>query len=238
MLENKGVILCGQDIVLDILSRYLERKNPMFRSLRSYVGSLDGLFALYRETVNAVAVHLWDGETGEYNIPYVRRFLPGQRAVIVNLFYRKVGFFVAPGNPKNIIDWEDIVKPGVRFVNREKGSGTRVLLDEKLRILEIDSRCIEGYTNEEMSHIAVASAVARELADVGVGTEKAALQVPEVEFIPLQKERYDLVMYKHDLERPHFQTILDVLHSQEFLDELKGLGGYDTNDTGKIIFEN
>ncbi len=237
IIENQGLIICGQDIVLDVLTRYLEKKNPMLRSLRSYVGSIDGLLALYKGTANITATHLWDGETGEYNIPYVRRLLPGQRTVIINLVYRTLGLYVASGNPKAIRDWPDLLKPNVTFVNRDKGSGTRVMLDEHLRNLNIDSRDIKGYQNEEMSHIAVASTVARGLADVGLGTEKDALQVPEIEFVPLKKERYDLVLYKNDLEKSNFQTLLSILRSVEFKEEVNGMGGYDTSMMGEIVGE-
>lgn len=237
ILENDGIIICGQDIVLDVLTRHMERLNPLFRSLRSYVGSLDGLLALYRGTANVVTAHLWDGETGEYNIPYVRRLLPGQHTVIINLVYRNQGFYVTPGNPKEIRDWKDLTNPKVTFINREKGSGTRVLLDEQLRNLHLNYRQINGYQNEEMSHIAVASTVARGVVDVGLGTEKAALQVPEVEFIPLKKERYDIVVYKEDLEKPGFQAILTVLNSREFREEVAGMGGYDISQTGEIMGE-
>jgi putative molybdopterin biosynthesis protein len=237
IIENQGLIICGQDIILDILTRYLEKHNPMLRSLRSYVGSLDGLLALYKGTANITATHLWDGETGECNIPYVRRLLPGQRTVIINLVYRTIGFYVAPGNPHAIYDWADLQEPNITIINRDKGSGTRVLLDEHLRNLNIDSRNIKGYENEEMSHIAVASAVARGMADVGLGTEKAALQVDEVEFVPLSKERYDLVLYRNDLEKSNFQTLLSILNSAEFKEEVDGMGGYDTARMGEIIAE-
>lgn len=237
IIENQGLIICGQDIILDVLTRYLEKNNPMLRSLRSYVGSIDGLLALYRGTASVSAAHLWDGETGEYNIPYVRRMLPGQRTVLINLAYRPVGFYVSPGNPKDVHDWQDLLRPDITFINRDKGSGMRVLIDESLRNNKIDSRSIKGYLNEEMSHIAVASAVARGIADVGLGTEKAALQVPEVEYIPLKKERYDLVMYKNDLEKSNFQTLLSILRSVEFKNEVNGMGGYDTSMMGEIVGE-
>jgi len=237
IIENQGLIICGQDVILDILTLYLEKRNSMLRSLRSYVGSIDGLLALYKGTTNITAAHLWDGETGEYNIPYVRRLLPGQRTVIINLVYRTLGFYVAPGNPLAIHDWQDLLKPNVTLINRDKGSGTRVILDENLRNLNIDVRDIKGYQNEEMSHIAVASAVARGLADVGLGIEKAASQVHEVEFVPLTKERYDLVLYKHDLEKSNFQTLLSILRSAEFKDEVNGMGGYDTSKMGEIMGE-
>lgn len=237
IIENQGLIICGQDIVLDVLTRYLEKRNPMLRSLRSYVGSIDGLLALYKGTANLTATHLWDGETGEFNIPYVRRFLPGQRTVVINLVYRTLGFYLAPGNPLDIRSWTDLARPGLRLINRDKGSGTRVMLDEHLRNLNIDTRTIQGYEDEEMSHIAVASAVARGMADVGLGTEKAALQVQEIDFVPLSQERYDLVCYKHDLEKSNFQTMLAILRSDQFKDEVAGMGGYDTSRMGEIMAE-
>jgi len=237
IIENQGLIICGQDIVLDILTRYMEKNNSMLRSLRSYVGSTDGLLALYKGTANITATHLWDGETGEFNIPYVRRLLPGQRMLIINLVYRNLGFYVASGNPKAIYDWPDLLKPNVTLVNRDKGSGTRVMLDEQLRNLNLDARDIQGYQNEESTHIAVASTVARGLADVGLGIEKDALQVPEVDFVLLQKERYDLVLYKNDLEKSNFQTLLAILRSDEFKEEVNGMGGYDTSMMGEIVGE-
>ncbi len=237
IIENQGLIICGQDVVLDVLTRYLEKRNSMLRSLRSYVGSIDGLLALYKGTASITAAHLWDGETGEYNIPYVRRFLPGQRMVIINLVYRNLGFYVAPGNPRAIRQWPDLLKPEVTLINRDKGSGTRVFLDESLRNANIDPREIKGYEREEMSHIAVASAVARGLATAGLGIEKAASQVRGVEFIPLIKERYDLVIYKNDLEKSNFQTLLTILQSEQFRDEVNGMGGYDVSRMGEIVGE-
>ncbi|KAF1085167.1 PBP superfamily domain protein [Sporotomaculum syntrophicum] len=237
IIENQGLIICGQDIILDVLTRYLEKKNPLLRSLRSYVGSIDGLLALYKGTANISATHLWDGETGEYNIPYVRRLLPGQRMVVINLVYRNLGFYVAAGNPKDIHDWPDLLKPNITLINRDRGSGTRAMLDEQLLKLNIDARVIQGYQNEETTHIAVASTVARGLADVGLGIEKDALQVPEVDFVFLKKERYDLVLYKHDLEKSNFQTVMAILRSDEFKAEVNGMGGYDTSMMGEIVGE-
>ena len=128
-------------------------------------------------------------------------------------------------------------KPGIHFVNRECGSGARVLLDEKLRINNIDRDQVYGYTDEEMSHLAVASRIARGEADVGLGIEKAALQVKELDFIPLQKERYDLIIRREDAEKPIFKALLAVLRSTAFHNELRGMGGYDLTHTGKIMAE-
>lgn len=235
--NQDGLIICGQDVVLDIMTRHLEKQMPYVRFLRYYAGSIDGLTALYRGSANVVTTHLWDGDNDEYNVPYVRRLLPGQRAVIVNLVYRMEGFYVAPGNPKSIYDWPDLIRPDIRFVNRERGSGARVLLDEKIRQIDIDPFLISGYEHEVMSHLAVASNVARGGADVGLGVEKAAMQVSNLDFIPLQKERYDMVFFRRDLDKPHFQALLRTLKSPEFRNEVSGISGYDISKMGEIIAE-
>jgi putative molybdopterin biosynthesis protein len=232
-----GLIIYGQDAVLDVLTRHLEKRMPQVRFLRCYNGSMDGLNALYRGTANLITTHLWDGDTGEYNIPYVRHLLPGQRALIINLVFRYEGFYVAPGNPKNINDWPDLLRSDIRFINRERGSGARVLLDEKFQQLNLDPRAIPNYNQEETSHLTIASCVARGEVDVGLGIEKAAMQVQNVEFIPLQKERYDLVMLRHDLDKPPFQALLSILRSPVFRNEITGMGGYDVSQMGDIIAE-
>ena len=231
------MIICGQDPVLDSLTRHLEKQLPRVRILRNYVGSIDGLSALYHGRANVATTHLWDGDTDSYNIPYVRRLLPGHAAVIVNLVYRTAGFYVARGNPLDIQDWRDLLKPGIRLVNRERGSGARVLLDEKLRATGLDRNQIAGYDREETSHLAVASCVARDEADVGLGTEKAALQVANIDFVPMQEERYDLVIRREDAGTPAFQAMLSILRSPAFRNELSGMGGYGLLQLGQIIAE-
>ena len=236
-LTQNEIVICGQDAVLDILTRHLEKALPQVRILRNYSGSIDGLIALYHGKANVVTTHLWDSDTDTYNTPYVRRLMPGHRTIIINLVYRSEGFYVNKGNPKGIKNWPDLLKPGVRFINRERGSGARVLLDEKLRMFNIDREQIDGYSHEESSHLAVASHVARGEADVGLGIEKAALQVKELDFIPLQQERYDLVIRREDADKPPFKALLSVLQSQAFHNELRGMGGYDLTHTGEIMAE-
>ena len=236
-INSEEIILCGQDALLDILTRHLEKELPHVRLLRNYIGSIDGLFSLYHGKVNAATTHLWDSDTNSYNTPYVRRLLPGHRTLIVNLAFRIAGFYVQSGNPLDIHNWPDLLKNNVRFVNRERGSGARVLLDEKLRVHQIDRSGILGYDHEEASHLAVASCVARGEADVGLGIEKAAMQVKDLEFVPLQKERYDLVIRKEDSEKPNFKILLSVLRSKRFHSELSGVGGYDLTQTGAVVGE-
>lgn len=234
---SQRIVICGQDLLLDILARHLERHPNGFRAFRHHVGSFNGLLALYHGKAHMASAHLWDGDTGIYNIPYVRHLLPGIPALIVHLACRMQGFYVAGGNPKKIKNWVDLTRSDIRFVNREKGCGTRVLLDEQLRQRGWDRRLITGYEREELSHLAIASTVARGEADVGLGNEKASLQVRGVEFVPLQKERYELVMKKEDMEKPQFKAVLEILQSKEFKTELQGLGDYDLTETGKIIAE-
>ncbi len=235
--KRDGFIICGQDLALDILSRQLEKQFPEGRFLRRYTGSIDGLMALYHGMANLVTAHLWDGDTGEYNLPYIRRILPGHKTLVYNLVYRMEGFYVAKGNPKEIYTWTDLTRPDIRFINRECGSGARVLLDEQIRLLNIEHSQINGYDNEESSHLAVASSVARKEADVGLGIEKTASQVDGVEFIPMHKERYDLVFRKTDLQQPNFQILLEILHSADFRNEISGIGGYDISKIGQLMGE-
>ncbi|MGD0152730.1 MAG: helix-turn-helix transcriptional regulator [Thermacetogeniaceae bacterium] len=231
------IIICGQDAVLDVLVRRLERELPGTNCLRAYVGSTDGLLALYYGKASVATAHLWDSDTNEYNLPYIRRLLPGQKIVTINLVFRMQGFYVAAGNPLGINRWADLAKPGTRFVNREPGSGTRVLLDEQLRKLGIDHAEITGYDHIETTHLAIASCVARGNADVGLGTETVARQVEGLDFIPLQKERYDLVMRKESLEKPFGKTMLTLLRSTSFRNEVSGMGRYDLSQMGKLIAE-
>ncbi|MBV7273773.1 helix-turn-helix transcriptional regulator [Clostridium sp. PL3] len=235
--SNDGFIICGQDMLLDILSRYLELHPNGVHALRSYTGSYNGLLALYQGNVQVATSHLWDGDSNQYNIPYVRRLVPGIPTVIIHLACRMQGFYVAKGNPKNIKTWEDLKKPNIIIINREKGCGTRILLDEQLRKLNIDRYKIKGYNKEVFSHLAVASSVARGSADVGLGNEKTSLQVQNIDFIPLQNERYELVIKKEDLNKPSFKAIIDIVRSKEFKTELLGIGGYVITETGNIIAE-
>ncbi len=225
--DSELFIICGQDIILDILARYLEAENPGVKILRSYKGSYNGLFDLYNDTVNVATAHLWDGDSDTYNKSYVKNMLPGVPAEIVHLAKRFQGFYVKGGNPKSIQSWNDLSRDDIKFVNREKGSGTRILLDERLRVMNISPTTLDGYENIATSHIQVASAVARGLADFGLGNEKSIHQVSGLEFIPLQQESYDLIIKKSDLDMPIIESMLKIIASNEYRNEVQGLGGYE-----------
>lgn len=232
--KNKEIIISGQDIVLDILCKMIENKVDNVRAYRTNIGSYNGLYEMYNNRVSLASSHLWDSETDTYNTNFVKKLIPGIPCILINIAYRTQGFYVKKGNPKNITSWHDFARKDISMINREKGSGVRVLIDGKLKKLNISPNII-GYENEETSHLSVASCVARGEVDVGIGNEKVSKQVDDIEFIPLQKERYDLVIKKTNLNNPIYKSIIDIISSNEFKSELKGLGGYELKDTGKIV---
>lgn len=230
-----GFVICGQDLILDILSNFMRMHGV--RALRAYIGSYDSLVSLYYGKVSVASAHLWDSAGDDYNVPYVRALLPGVRCVVVNVTRRMQGLYVARGNPKGILTWRDFAREDITMINREKGAGSRVLLDENLKLLDLYGSRIRGYDNENQSHLAVASAVGRGDADVAVGMEKVARQVENVDFVPLKKERYDLVLRREQLDTPEVATMLKILRSERFQNEFKSIGGYDITDIGTIIAE-
>jgi len=233
----RHLVITGQDVSLDILMRHMEKQTRDIRPLRSFMGSLDGLISMYRGESDLVSTHLLDGDTGEYNLPYIRKILTGRSYVVVNLLSRPAGLYVQRGNPQNLQTWTDLSKPELRLANREKGSGARVLLDEQLRLHGIPSTGLIGYEMEETSHMGVAAKVSSGEADVGVGIEKAARLVGQVDFVPLTQERYDLVMLKKQGNEAWTESVLRILQSPEFRQELQSFEGYDVSRTGEILYE-
>lgn len=231
--KQEGFIICGQDLILDILSNYMRLHG--IPALRAYIGSYDSLVSLYKNKVNVATSHLWDSDTDQYNVPYVKRLLPGIATVIIHLTCRMQGLYVAKGNPKGITSWKDFGRDNITMINREHGAGSRILLDENLKLIGIYGSSIRGYKKESQSHLAVASAVSSGEADVAVGSEKIARQVDNIDFIPLKKERYDVVVRKEDFPTVEIQTMLNIIQSAVFKNEFANIGGYDTRDMGKIV---
>lgn len=234
---HRPLVITGQDISLDLLAKHIEKQSPGFRPLRSYVGSLDSLIAMYRGEADIVSTHLLDGDTGEYNLPYIRKLLVGTSYIVVNLLSRQAGLYVQRGNPHGLETWSDMAKPNLRLINRERGSGARVLLDEQLRLHEIKPDQLIGYASEETNHLGVASKVASGAADVGIGIEKAASIVGNVQFIPLIQERYDLVMLNRPDNKAWIEAVLRIVKSETWKQELQGIAGYDTSRTGQVLLE-
>jgi len=235
--KEKGFVICGQDLVLDALVESMQKKPLQQPVLRSYLSSYDGLVELYRGNASVTAAHLWDSSTNTYNIPFVRALLPGVSAVIVHLTVRVQGFFVAKGNPKHIKGWEDLGRKDIKIVNREKGAGSRVLLDEHLRLLGIKASSVNGYFTETAAHVGLASTVGRGDADIAVGSEFIACQMESVDFIPLQKESFELVIKKEDLVKDSVRQMMRILESSQFRQEFEGITGYDVANMGTIVAE-
>lgn len=229
------LIICGQDLSLDILANHLNTMSDTLQIFRSFMGSYNGIYALYQGRVNVATAHLWDGDTNQYNSTYVKKMMPGIPARIIRIGKRQQGFYVQKNNPKGITGWSDLKRNDITIVNREKGSGTRVLLDEKLRLMGLIGDYIEGYFRECKSHLAVATTISRGGADVAIGSETGCKNIPGIEFIPLQTECYDLIIRLADAEKQPYRMILEILSSETFRMDLESIGGFDTEETGKII---
>ena len=236
-IENTIVCIGSHDNALDLLANILKKNYPRFSLSSAHVGSLGGLVALKRGEAHMAGSHLLDEETGEYNVAFVRRVLSDTKVVLVNLVYRQQGLIVPKGNPKGVKGFHDLVRDDVTFINRQGGAGTRLLTDKYLRELGISPRDVEGYDREEYTHMGVASAVLTGLADVGMGI-LAAARALDLDFIPLVKERYDLVIPAYFMKEESVSTLLGIVREErEFRDSVEGLGGYDTSDMGKIMYE-
>ncbi|MFQ6104052.1 MAG: substrate-binding domain-containing protein [Candidatus Glassbacteria bacterium] len=224
-------IVGSHDVALNLLISQLRKRHPTIAIEMRYAGSLGGLIALQEDRADLAGIHLLDEETGEYNYPYVKHILPGREVVIVHLAHRIQGLMFNKGNPLHIRGLEDLRRPGVRIVNRQKGSGTRILLDFKLRQLGIMPKEVKGYERELDTHLAVASCIAQGEADAGLGIQAAA-QSCDIGFLPLFKEQYDLVIPMAQFTGERLSPLLRMIESESFRDLVDRTGGYDTTDTG------
>ena len=225
----------SHDLALETLWAHARQAHPETNIEVRYVGSLDGLLALMHGEAALAGVHLLDEESGEYNLPILRRLFVGQRICVVTLAERQQGLIVPRGNPKALLTFADLAQPGLQIINRQAGSGTRALLDYHLHRLGIPADAIDGYGHEVKTHLAVAEAVARGQADAGVGL-LAAARALDLGFVPLANERYDLVIMARDRTVPPLNWLLDLVKSSEFRNVAAHLGGYDTRCTGQEVF--
>jgi molybdate-binding protein/DNA-binding transcriptional regulator YhcF (GntR family) len=234
--ENNVIRIVGShDLALNILLDLLRQRVEGLQTEITHAGSLGGLIALQEERADLAGTHLLDEETGEYNYPYVKRILPGRELAIVNLSFRIQGLMFAAGNPRKIKGLEDLQRPDVKFVNRQKGSGTRVLLDLQLKRQGISPDDIKGYGLEYNTHLEVASQIAHGDADVGLGIEAAATS-SGLDFMPMFRERYDLVIPMANYRSQKFAPMLEIIASDEFKKIVDRVGGYDTSQTGSTTF--
>jgi putative molybdopterin biosynthesis protein len=239
--ELDKTIFCigSHDMTLDLIAQFLAGHDRRLASAN--VGSQGGLVALRRGEAHLAGSHLLDPETGEYNISYIRHYLPGTKVKVITLVGREQGLLVQQGNPKGIKSLEDLSRPGadaarIQYVNRQRGAGTRVLLDYQLNQLGIAADSIIGYNQEEYTHLGVAAAVASGRADCGLGIAAAA-QALNLDFIPLYQERYDLVIPRNYAEGELLAPLFDVLENREFRAAVAALPGYDVSRMGTVVVE-
>jgi putative molybdopterin biosynthesis protein len=233
-VENTIVAIGSHDLILDLAASHLRAADPLVTLASSNVGSLGGLVALRDGLCHLAGSHLLDPATGQYTLPYLDRIL-GERAVaVVRLAHRDQGLIVAPGNPLGLTEIQDLTRAGVRYVNRQRGAGTRVLLDHQLRLQGISADAVDGYAREEHTHLAVAAAVAAGRADAGLGI-MAAARAFGLDFVPVTREPYDLVVAPEALDSPLLAPLWALLHSDRFRAEVEELGGYATTEMGQRI---
>lgn len=230
-----SVILCGQDMILDLLCQRLSQTFGI-QLLRSYLGSYNSLFALYQKQVQIAAADLWDSKTDTYNLSYLEKLLPGQAFHVYHIINQMQGFYVAKGNPKNILNFEDFKRKDITFINREKGSGTRILLDQMLQYYDITPDTISGYTREVNSHLATLSVLMRGGADFTLGSNHFAFATEHFDFIPLKEESLDLIILKEDLSNPVIRLIINTLSDNSFQNDLAQVHGYDITNMGELIY--
>jgi excisionase family DNA binding protein len=231
-----GLLASGSnDPILDMLQTSVKRSYPEFYIFSANTGSTDGLKALNMGYTDIAWSHLFDPKTGEYNIPFLPQYLPNMKPVVVNLFRRDLGFVVAPKNPFQIRGFEDLTQKGIRFVNRQKGSGTRVLLDQHLKRLQISPTKINGYGKEVYTHFEVGLSILSREADVGVATI-AVSKLLGLPFVPITQESFDMILDQSTFFEKGIQAFMEVLNSQEFRSRVERLGSYDFKNSGKVLY--
>ncbi len=233
-LHNTLVVVGSHDNTLDVLADELRAGEKGLILSSSHVGSTGGLMAIKKGVCHLAGSHLLDAEDGSYNVSYIRKYLSDTPVKLVHLVYRDQGFMVLPGNPKNIKGIEDLAREDIRFINRQGGSGTRILLDYRLKQTGIDPAKIKGYETEEFTHMSVAVAVLSGAADVGLGILSAAKAL-KLDFIPVVTEQYDLVIPQAYFESENIRILLETINSARFKARVETLGGYSTRRTGEVI---
>jgi len=233
-IKNTIVAVGSHDNSLDTLADQIRSGHGSITLSSSNVGSMGGLMAIKKGVCHLAGSHLLNTEDGSYNISYIKKYLPNISIRLVNFVFRDQGLIVPPGNPKKIQGIEDLGRDDIVFVNRQAGSGTRILLDYRLQQLDIEPRAIRGYENEEYTHMSVAVAVLSGAADVGLGIYAAAKAL-NLNFIPVVTEQYDLVIPKEHFESKNIRILLETINTAKFKKRVEALGGYHTERTGEII---
>lgn len=233
-LKNTLVVIGSHDPLLDELGDMLHVANNDLYMSSSHVGSMGGVMAVRRGEAHAAGCHLLDTETGKYNTAFVKKYFPKGGVKLVSCVGRQQGLMVAPGNPLGIEKFSDITKENLRYVNRQKGSGTRILTDYLCKQENIDTDAIYGYDREELTHNSVAVQIASGSADAGMGIYSAA-QLYGLDFIPICIEEYDLLIPEMCWQTPQVQQLIATLKSQAFKEKILAMGGYTLDQPGEVI---
>ena len=233
--EGIPIILMGShDLALELLAEIVHQTTGNIHLLPVPIGSLDGLIALRNGLTPLTGCHLLDTASGDYNAPFVRHLFPDQDIVLITLANREQGLILTAGNPFGIRSIKDLLRSGLTFINRNRGSGTRLWLDNQLRHEGISPQQINGYGQEVVSHTALAHAIQQGFADAGIGLRAAAVEA-NLYFIPLFSERYDLVIPQERVENPEMVPIIDMVRSQAFHQKVTALVGYEDYHTGESL---
>jgi putative molybdopterin biosynthesis protein len=235
-IANSIQLAGSHDFLIEHLIKYVANQNIGLTIQPTYIGSLEGLMMLYRNMCDVAAVHLLDPASKEYNLPFIKQLFVHEPITVMRFAAREQGFIVAKGNPKNIGRFQDLCRDDVVFVNRQKGSGTRYLLDYFLAEEEIDPHAINGYDNEEWTHLSTASLISAGNADAALGIQSAANHL-HLDFVPVMKEQFDLVFRWTDQNKAALQHLIDLFEFTTFRDSLQKKEGYDVTDFGKIIYQ-
>jgi putative molybdopterin biosynthesis protein len=231
---EQAISVAGCDPAIFLAGEHMRRHKDQTSLVGWMMGSMAALRALQQGEVHVAGLHLFDPATGESNLPFLRRVLKSSNYEVVTFATWEEGLLVRAGNPKSIRAISDVVGPSITLVNREEGAGARLLLDQRLRAAGINSDQVKGYGTIVASHFEIARAIASRQADVGIGIRSAA-QIFELDFVPLQAARYDLVVPKAYLKsHPTLAHLFETLVSRPFQHEIEALGGYDTSETGKL----
>jgi putative molybdopterin biosynthesis protein len=233
-VNNTLVSIGSHDVIMDVAADLMSLREKQYVLSSSHVGSMGGILALRNGETHMAPIHLLDEDTGEYNVSYIRRYIKDKVISLIKCVKRIQGLMVKKGNPMGINSLNDIAQAKARFVNRQRGSGTRLLLDYNMKKLNIDPADISGYDREEFTHLKVAAAVAAGDADCGLGVYSAAVLM-DLDFIPLCHEEYDLAVPTKLLQDDKVKEFIEVIRSDKFISELKRLGGYEYDGIGRII---
>ena len=233
----EGALLASgsNDPVLDMLQTSLRKSFPEFYIFSANTGSTEGLKALNDGYTDVAWSHLYDPKSGTYNTPFLPTHLSNVKPVVVNLFYRDLGFVVASKNPHGIRGFEDLARKGLKFINRQEGAGTRVLLDYHLKRLRIPASRISGYGKEVCTHLEVGLSVLSKEADVGVATG-AISKLLGLSFVPITRESFDMILDQSTFFKKGVQALIEMLNSRDFRSRVEGLGSYDFTQAGKIVY--